>query len=177
MSSVTAVSPKRVVEGLSREELALPFGELLERVEAELDDQFGSEPGDWYWDGDFASRFQEEIEQRKSAASALGKRGGSKRSDAKTAAARENGRKGGRPKLTLEEVWDWLEDTEWETQRFRQFPQTFEADILHVWRQNEAGKAMTFFRTHRAETKTVGRAAWLFSDSLGAALAVTEGPW
>ena len=35
-------------------------------------------------------------------AQALGKKGGSVKSEAKTKASRENGKKGGRPKLTLE---------------------------------------------------------------------------
>lgn len=43
------------------------------------------------------------------AASLLGLKGGASRSEAKVAAVRENGRKGGRPKMTIREAKDILE--------------------------------------------------------------------
>jgi hypothetical protein len=45
-------------------------------------------------------------DRRKGAAS-MGRKGGKSRSDAKASAARENGRRGGRPKRVYEDVGDW----------------------------------------------------------------------
>jgi hypothetical protein len=41
------------------------------------------------------------------AASTMGRKGGKSKSDAKTSAARENGKRGGRPKRVYEAVGDW----------------------------------------------------------------------
>jgi hypothetical protein len=70
----------------------------------------------------------------------------------------------------LEKLFD---STPWERKFEHQIP---ESPTL-VWREQENEQAKKYLNSHQEETTKICRSLWLFSDSLGQALAVVEGDW
>jgi len=71
---------------------------------------------------------------------------------------------------TLEEVFAALK---WE-RKFRGLPQ---GDIVQVFRHDDVDEAVRYLNRNQEETARVVRAAFLGSDSLGAAIWIVEEKW